>query len=173
MSSSQPPATGSRRERGRISLRGARPGDAATLTELALRSKASHGYSTEFLEACRAELALTPEMIGTPGLLVTVAEDGEAIAGYSALTMIRPDRCELEALFIDPPRIGAGIGRQLLEDAMEQARTLGAVSMKVQSDPGAARFYSRAGGRAIGFEASGSIPGRVLPVFEFVLQDLA
>lgn len=173
MNSSRPRSTGRRSRRARVAFRSARPGDAAALTALALRAKGHWGYSDDFLEACRKELTLTPEMIGNPGLHVTVAESRGAIAGYSAVTVIGPDRCELEALFVDPHRMGAGIGRRLLHQAMALAKTRGAVVMKVQSDPGAAPFYAHAGGRATGHEASRSIPGRLLPVFEFVLQDSA
>ena len=82
-------------------------------------------------------------------------------------------RRAVEEGLVDPHRMGAGIGRRLLHQAMALAKTRGAVVMKVQSDPGAAPFYAHAGGRATGHEASRSIPGRLLPMFEFVLQDSA
>ena len=154
-----------------VVLRRAHPRGADVLSKLALRAKGYRGYDAEFLEACRHELTLTSEEIRYPGFHATVAEGGDAVAGYYALRTTGPDCCELEALFVDPPWIGTGIGRRLLDHARDLARALGAERMNVQSDPGAVRFYTRAGARVIGFEPSGSIPGRDLPVLEFVLQD--
>jgi GNAT superfamily N-acetyltransferase len=152
-------------------LRPAHPSDAGALTGLALRSKGHWGYSAEFLEACREELTVRPERIGSPDFHVTVAEDGGRVAGFYALRMSGDHRCELDALFVDPSWIGAGLGRRLLDHAKDLAGHLGAVRIKVQSDPGAVPFYIRAGATATGTEPSGSIPGRDLPVLEFVLQD--
>ena len=72
-----------------IRIRPAEPGDAPALTELALRAKASWGYSAEFMEACRAELTMTPqkmaawrvwvaELEGRPAGMIALGLDGEA-----------------------------------------------------------------------------------------------
>ena len=45
--------------------RQALPQEASYLSELALRSKATHDYSPEYLEACRSALTITEEEIGT------------------------------------------------------------------------------------------------------------
>ncbi len=141
------------------------------LTRLALRSKAHWGYDGAFMEACRTELTLTPAMIAGPGLHVTVARADGVLAGYCALSSNGGETLEVEALFVDPPHIGRGIGRLLLHHARRRARTLGATTLIVQSDPDAAGFYAREGGRRIGSQASHSLPRRLLPLFEFVLEN--
>ncbi len=123
------------------------------------------------MEACRTELTLTPAMIAGPGLHVTVARVDGALAGYFALSSTGGETLEIEALFVDPPQIGRGIGRQLLHHARHQARTLGATTLIVQSDPDAAGFYAREGGRRVGSRASRSLAHRLLPLFEFTLED--
>ena len=44
-----------------ITVRPARADEAGTLTELAMRAKASWGYDAAFMAACREELTLTPQ----------------------------------------------------------------------------------------------------------------
>ncbi|MEU4236164.1 hypothetical protein [Actinoplanes sp. NPDC026619] len=46
-----------------MTIRPARPGEAAALSELARRSKAHWGYDEGFLDACRADLTLSPDDI--------------------------------------------------------------------------------------------------------------
>jgi hypothetical protein len=46
-----------------ISLRPALPDEAAFLSQLCLRSKASWGYTEEFMAVCRSEAILTPEIV--------------------------------------------------------------------------------------------------------------
>src|SRR6478736_5346151 len=101
-------------------LRPARAGDEAELTELALRSKGHWGYSAEFLEACRPELTVRPGQL--PDILV--ADVGGVAAGFRMLT-VDGDRGELEALFVDPPFIGSGVGRQLMEEVLATATARG------------------------------------------------
>jgi len=142
-------------------LRPGRPGDEEILSELALRSKGHWGYSPEFLEACRAELTVRTEQLPD----VVVAEIDGAVAGFRLLA-----GSELEALFIDPPFIGTGIGGMLLADALATARARGIHAVGLDADPGAEPFYARYGARTIGVTPSGSIPGRALPRMEFDLR---
>jgi GNAT superfamily N-acetyltransferase len=149
-------------------IRPARPDEAAALTELALRSKAHWGYSAAFMAAVRAELTQNPSDIGRHPTFV--AEDRRDVGGFYTLRP-RPDgELELADLFVAPEWIGRGCGRALLAHARDQARALGYRRMVVQSDPYAEGFYVRAGGRVIGSEPSGSIPGRTLPLLAFDLE---
>jgi GNAT superfamily N-acetyltransferase len=135
--------------------------ESAVLSELAVRSKGHWGYSTEFLDACRDELA-----VDTQATDVQVAADGETLLGYYALADQGAGSFELDALFVDPPHIGKGVGRALLEHALATLATRGARRLTIQGDPNASRFYEAAGARLIGSRASGSIPGRQLPLYE-------
>lgn len=135
---------------------------------MAMRSKGHWGYDPEFLEACRAELTMTAEKIG--GGEVYVLEAGGRLLGYYAL---RPREGELmlDDLFVDPPAIGRGAGRQLWRHAVERAAALGFERILIEADPNAEAFYRKAGAERIGEAPSGSIPGRLLPLLCFEIGD--
>lgn len=147
-----------------IILRPARIEDAAALSELALRSKGHWGYPAEFLEACRAELTIHPGQVPD----VVVAEVDGVVAGFRLLAVDGP-AAELDALFVDPPFIGSGVGGRLLAEVLATARALGVATLGLDADPGAEAFYARSGARTVGTTPSGSIPGRTLPRMEFDL----
>jgi GNAT superfamily N-acetyltransferase len=147
-----------------VELRPGRPGEAAGLSALALRSKGHWGYSAEFLEACRAELTVTESQWES----VTVAAADDAIAGFSLLEGDGAEG-ELAMLFVDPPWIGHGVGGLLLTAALDAARRRGYRHVDLDADPGAAPFYLRYGARRVGDVPSGSIPGRTLPHLRFTL----
>lgn len=147
-----------------MELRPGRPGEAAELSALALRSKAHWGYSTEFLEACRRELTVAESQL----VAVTVADAGGMIAGFSLLEDHEADT-ELAMLFVDPPWIGHGIGGRLLAAALATARSRGHRHVDLDADPGAAPFYLKYGAQHLADVPSGSIPGRLLPRLRFRL----
>ena len=144
--------------------------EAAHLSALALSSKAHWGYSPEFLAACRTEMTYSPERLEAPELAFWVAEEGLEVVGFHALEFLSEHLTELEALYVLPSRMGRGIGRALLDHAQEHARSRGARSMLIQSDPHAERFYRAAGAVRIGERVSGSIPGRSLPLLSIDLH---
>jgi GNAT superfamily N-acetyltransferase len=153
-----------------VSVFSIRPGvaaDAPVVSAFALRSKGHWGYSPEFLEACRDELTYTEADCSSGDLYVATA-DGN-IAGFYLLHGVGPE-AELAALFVDPPRIGQGLGGVLLRHALDLARTRGVVRVHLDADPDAAPFYVHHGARRVGEAPSGSIPGRVLPLLEFELR---
>jgi GNAT superfamily N-acetyltransferase len=147
----------------RLILRDARAGEAALLSALALRAKAVWGYSPEFMQACRDELTYAAADLARGGFVV--AEEDCRVVGFYALAPAVDGAAELEALFVEPGRIGHGAGRALIEHAKASAARLGACRMVIQGDPHAARFYAAAGGVRKGTRPSGSIAGRALPLF--------
>ena len=147
-------------------IRRASPEDAAFLSELALRSKAYWGYSQDFLESCRAELTIKPERIGSDDYLCFVAVHNDMAIGFYAVENLSGNTYELEALFVEPEHIGAGVGRSLVQHAIDLLSNLGAERLVIQGDPNAIGFYLAAGARQTGTRESGSIPGRHLPLFE-------
>ena len=137
------------------------------MTELCLRSKASHGYDEAFIEACRRELTVDP---AKPGIVV--AEIGGVPAGMAEI-FLSGEKAELMKLFVEPAHQGKGVGRALFEWAVEQARQHGARALSWDGDPGAVAFYEKMGGVIVGRSPSGSIPGRTLPRLELCLGDAA
>lgn len=132
------------------------------LSDLALRSKALWGYDTGFLEACRAELTLTPDAVRADP--VYVAEEGGRVLGLYRLEAVAGDEAELGLLYVEPDSAGRGLGTLLLEHAVESARALGCRRLLIQADPNAEPFYRARGAVRCGTRPSGSIPGRELPL---------
>ncbi len=147
--------------------RRARPDEATLLSSLAYRSKAHWGYDAAFLEACRPELTLTPDFIAQSAVRVLVA-DGRALGFYS-LVRWNLD-VELGHFFVEPTRIGSGVGRRLWRDAVERATALGYERLLIQSDPNAEGFYLRLGAERIGEVPSRVQAGRMLPLLVYPLS---
>lgn len=148
-------------------VRRALPEEAAALSALAFRSKAHWGYSDDFMQACRAELTLSPRDIEAHPTFV--AESCDEVVGFCNLERLSNDEVELGYLFVEPAAIRRGHGRRLLEHAVQQAVRLGFRRLIIQGDPHAEAFYRMAGGEQIGFRASASVPGRDLPMFRIDL----
>lgn len=147
-----------------ITLRRAEPPEYEALSELALRSKAYWGYDTTFLEACRAELSI--EAADVERLRATVAEEDAEIVGFYALRGAPPEG-ELMFLFVEPARIGAGIGRILWRHCLVTAARVGLARIRIESDPFAESFYVAMGATRVGEAPSRSIPDRSLPLLSF------
>jgi len=145
------------------SIRPAVPSEARELSQLALRAKAHWGYSKAFLSACRAELTISEDQCEAG--LVMVAECSGRVVGFYAVRPVDRQTVELDGLYVNPPRIGRGVGLALTEHAANWARGKGFRRISIQADPHAAGFYRHCGARAVGTRPSGSIAGRTLPMF--------
>ena len=141
-----------------MTIRPARAGEEAELTELAVRSKGHWGHDAAFLERARPELTVRPDHMQR--WIVRVAERGGAVVGFAA---VDPEARELEMLVVDPAAIGTGAGRALLRDALEQARAAGLTELVIESDPDAEPFYRSQGAEPAGTRTSWST-GRELPL---------
>ncbi len=148
-------------------IRAARADECALLTRLALRSKASWGYSDQFMADCVAELTVNVADINSG--LYFVLESAGQIIGFCSLLETGKQVGELAHVYIDPDRQREGHGQRLVEHAKSVARQRGWRRMRVESDPNATDFYRNCGGVEIGTAASGSIPGRQLPLLEIAL----
>ena len=153
-----------------VVIRKARPAEAPLLSQLAFRSKSFWGYSPKFMESCRAELTVDASRIDSGNHDCRVAVSGTAILGFYTLERLNHGAYELEALFVDPGHIGTGVGRMLIEHAIEALSGHGASRLIIQGDPNARRFYIAAGARQVGTRESQSIPGRQLPLFEIIIE---
>jgi GNAT superfamily N-acetyltransferase len=149
-------------------IRRARPEEAATLSALALRSKAHWGYDAEFLAACRGDLTLSAEDVASS--TVYVCDGVDAPVGFYRLLLQDDGVAELDALFVEPAAMGQGVGRSLWQHAVATAATLGCSEMVWQSDPQAVGFYLAMGARRAGESESTVTPGRMLPLMRFRLR---
>lgn len=150
----------------RYRIRRARREEAEALSALALRSKAVWGYSAEFLERCRPLLSVSGEYVDTHEVYVAEVE-GRPGGFYSVVR--KGEVARLDLLFVEPDRLGRGIGSVLLAHALDRARAIGTRELVVESDPGAEGFYLRAGGVRVGTVGSALEEGRRLPVLRFAL----
>ena len=152
---------------GSASIRPARRGEGAALSALAFRAKQSWGYSDQFMEQCRAELTISEDDIVAGEYFVL--ESAGAIVGLCALHPSGENEGELADVFVDPGHHRAGLGRRLVAHAKQTARARGWRSLRVEADPNACAFYRSCGGEQVGTVASGSIPGRTLPLMKIAL----
>ncbi|WP_034657673.1 GNAT family N-acetyltransferase [Chelativorans sp. J32] len=144
-------------------LRPPRADEGPALTELCLRSKASHGYDEIFIEACRAELTVDPLQ---PHLVVAELEG--VPVGMAEISATGTE-AELKKLFVEQHLQGKGLGRTLFEWAKAEAMKCGARVLAFDADPGAVAFYEKMGAVIVGRSPSGSIPGRFLPRLQLQL----
>ena len=149
-----------------VTVRPARPGEAAAISALALRSKAHWGYDAAFMEACREDLTIDPAWCD--GVRLVVAEEAGTLLGYARVSG-QPPVGELDGLFVDPVAIGRGVGGLLFRHAMWIARDLGMRALGIDSDPHAEAFYRHAGAVRTGVARSSVDPGRLLPRLELTL----
>jgi GrpB-like predicted nucleotidyltransferase (UPF0157 family)/GNAT superfamily N-acetyltransferase len=147
-----------------ITIRRATPPESDTLSDLALRSKAHWGYDPEFLATCRAELSVDAADIER--LRITVAAVSGQIVGFYALSGGPPEG-ELAFLFVEPDRIGTGMGRVLWEHCLATAARVGLSRIRIESDPFAEGFYLAMGALRVGEVPSRSISKRKLPLLSF------
>jgi N-acetylglutamate synthase-like GNAT family acetyltransferase len=150
-----------------MKLRPARPDEAATLSDLAMRSKAHWGYDDEFLARCRPVLTLKPDEI-VSGRTTVASEDGRVVGFYTLND--DPPEGELGNLWIDPAHMRKGAGRLLLTHAVETARAVGFKTLLIAADPNAEGFYRAMGAVRTGSVASEVTPGRELPLLRLDLQ---
>jgi predicted N-acetyltransferase YhbS len=149
-----------------IEIHAAAASDAAELTALAVRAKAHWGYPDEWLAAWRDDLALTPDYIAR-NLTLAARCDGRIVG---TATLQRAGAAwSLEHVWIDPAFHRRGIGRRLVQRALEAAWGEGAPAVEVHADPFAEPFYRRLGARRVG-AVPAPMPGapeRTLPHLEF------
>jgi GNAT superfamily N-acetyltransferase len=150
-------------------IRRAKPEEARLLSELSFRSKAHWGYEASFLDACRADLALTEAEITDAPVYLHEGESGPD--GYYRLVALDEEVAELDALFVDAVAIGTGVGRALWQHAVSLAREMGFGDLVIQSDPNAEGFYRAMGAERIGASESTVMRGRTLPLLRFALRN--
>lgn len=130
-----------------VVFRHARPDEADALRELIIRSMAHWRPSDAVLDQARRLISIGPDDLARDeGWMLEI--DGE-VAGFYRLAL-HGTRAEIEELFLEPARIGQGLGRRLFEHAVERARRLGARRVTWDSDAQALGFYRAMGGAAVG-----------------------
>ena len=150
-----------------IEIERASPGEADALTRVAFAAKRYWGYPERWISHWSESLTITPEFVRNNEVYAAVSGSGPF--GFYAITGTGRE-LELEHLWVSPAWIGSGAGRMLFEHAVDKATSLGASTVKIESDPNAEGFYLRMGARRVGenvYEIEGQ--SRVLPLMSVEL----
>ena len=99
------------------------------------------------------ELENLPGKYAAPEGRLLLAKSGEALAGCAALRKIDAKTCEMKRLFVRETFRGSGLGKQLVEILIVEARKIGYRKMRLDTlqdkMPSAIRLYERLGFRQI------------------------
>lgn len=111
--------------------------------------------SSDVWEQYREQLAAHPDAIELPQTFidadwvrVAVAEDG-SVVGFSVVIPTDHRVYELDGLFVEPRSMGIGVGRALVQDAVQRAARAGAELLEVTAGP-AQGFYEKVGFAVVG-----------------------
>ncbi len=123
-------------------------GELGELSALALRAKAHWGYPAEWLEEWRKQLTITVAELERQVIFVA-RHNGERLGFYGL--ELGGKVASLEYMWVDPPAMGQGVGRRLLEHAQHQAALRGCRTIELDADPNAEAFYLHLGAVRIGW----------------------
>ena len=144
-----------------MKIRRASRNEAAALTQIAQDAKRHWGYPDHWLEHWKDDLTISPEYIAANPIFVAASET--ELLGFYAL-VIRKEKAELDHLWVAPPHIGTGVGKELFLHAMAHAARENISAVEILADPNAEGFYQKMGAHRIG-ETTSEIDGepRTLP----------
>jgi GNAT superfamily N-acetyltransferase len=139
-----------------ITIRGATAAERGDLEALQRRSSVHQPMYRAQLEAHPDAIELPDEHIAAGH--VRVAEQDGVVVGFAVLLERDGAGCELDGLFVEPERMGAGVGRGLVQDTVRMAGERGATQIDVVANPQALAFYE-----AVGFVRTGEAQTRFGP----------
>ena len=117
------------------------------------------------------ELAGLPGKYARPTGVVLTARDGDQPAGTIAYRMVEPGVCEMKRLYVRPAWRGSGLGRELANELIEDARAQGYRTMLL--DTLAAMSAARALYRDLGFAPVAPYYDNPLPGVMYMALELS
>jgi GNAT superfamily N-acetyltransferase len=135
-------------------IRLAHPSERERLIELQRRASLA-------VEQYRERLLASPDAIDIPVSQlvegqIRVAYSSAAILGFAAVVTLGENVRELDGLFVEPGQWRHGIGRALVEDAVQIAIDDGMAHLEVTANPTAQTFYAKLGLVVAGVTKQGS-----------------
>ena len=134
-------------------IREAKIQDAEKITKIGFSSKGYWNYPKEFYETWSRELNISSGYIQNND--VFVFENNGKIIGYYSIIELKDDieisgikiskGFWLEHMFIEPQRIGKGIGTKLFEHLRERCASRGVYELGILADPNSRGFYEKMG----------------------------
>jgi GNAT superfamily N-acetyltransferase len=140
-----------------MALRPARPDEREGLIELQRRASLMWEEDRAFLLAEPGVIDLPADQISDGH--VFVFEEAGAVLGFAVVLPRDDGDAELDGLFVEPDAWGRGIGRRLMEAAVEMSRRRGCLALKVVANQRALGFYLACGFEALGEVATQFSPG--------------
>ena len=107
-------------------------------------------------------------------LLIAVDAEGTEI-GCVFLKMIRPDAAEVKRLYVVPEARGTGLGRKLMDTLLDEAKTLGARSVLLDTgvyDTAAQALYRKLGFYEIEYYPEGENDPELAPYLVYLQLEL-
>jgi len=144
-----------------VRIQPAEGADIAVVHALFLEYARSLDVSLSF-QGFDRELATLPGAYAPPHGRLLLARQGAEVAGCVALRPLEADRCEMKRLYLRPPFRGQGIGRDLAEAIIAEARAIGyrSICLDTLASMDAARaMYASLGFRAIPAYYDNPLPG--------------
>jgi len=150
-----------------ITFRPARDEECPALSDLMLRSKSHWDYDADFIEACRADLTITPAWLEINAGFVAERDGG--IVGVFGIS-VEGEVAHVEHFFVALEAIGSGVGSLMWDQYVVEARARGARRIEIESEPFAEAFYLSRGAKRVGEAPSSVFPGRMLPLLALKLS---
>jgi len=139
-----------------MQTRVATPADLEGIEAVLRKAAAFWEEDRPFLEAHPDAIVVPVDLV--PRGQVRVAVVSGSVVGFSSYVVSSASTWEVEDLFVHPERMGAGVGRRLVEEMVEAATGAGCLRLEVTANPGAAGFYEK-----VGFVRDGLVPTRFRP----------
>jgi putative acetyltransferase len=108
--------------------------DVEAVRELFREYQAGLGVDLGF-QSFEAEVAELPGAYSPPRGRLLVARSDGVMAGCVALRIFEEDACEMKRLYVRPPFRATGVGRQLAERVIAEARSIGYRRMYLDTLP--------------------------------------
>ena len=133
------------------------------------------GLSLDVNELVAATFDNISDYLPPAGRLLLAVTSDTQLQGCVFLKRIRPDACEIKRLFVQPKARGKGLGRRLMDNLLDEARSMGAAHILLDTgiyDKAAQALYCNLGFHEIDAYPEGENDPSMAPHLVFMQLDL-